>query len=153
MILARTKMHKAQSIMEYAVLTAVVISAMLLMQAIVKRGYSGGLKESADRMGEQYSPTNTTTKFSRKMLNDQQINEEINTHRTAGGEVGIDRFIPASFGYTPQYAGDKGAYNYTERLDQQYSTESREETDSAALERIKWKEFQKTSVPDFPDPY
>lgn len=153
MFLVRSKMHKAQSLIEYTVLMAVVIAALLLMQAIIKRGYSGGIKESADRMGDAYSPTNTTTKFSRSMLNDQQINEEINTHHTTATEVGIDQFIPAGFGYTPQYAGDKGAYNYTERLNQQYITENREETDSAALERFKWRDFQKTSIADFPDPY
>ncbi len=53
--------RKAQSIPEYALLVAVVISALLVMQFYIKRAYQGGLKEQADNVGPQYSPGHTTS--------------------------------------------------------------------------------------------
>ncbi len=48
-----------QSIVEYAVLSAVVIGAMLSIQVYLKRGLQGRLKQSADDIGDQYSAGNT----------------------------------------------------------------------------------------------
>ena len=56
--------RRAQTTAEYAVLIAVVVGALLTMQIYVKRGAMGRLRESADQMGEQFSPQHTHTKFS-----------------------------------------------------------------------------------------
>ena len=58
--------RKGQSTVEYAVLAAVVIGALVAMQVYVKRGAMGRLKESADQMGEQFNPS--------KAKSDMQIN-------------------------------------------------------------------------------
>ena len=50
------KVRKAQSTLEYALITAVVIGALLAMQVYVKRGVQGRLKSATDDIGEQYSP-------------------------------------------------------------------------------------------------
>jgi uncharacterized protein (UPF0333 family) len=50
-----------QSLLEYSVLFAVVLSALLIMQFYLKRGYQGRLKKEADTVGEQYSPGHTTS--------------------------------------------------------------------------------------------
>lgn len=55
--------RKAQSTLEYAILIGVVVAALIGMQTYIKRGYSGKLKESADQMGEQYSPGHTTYNY------------------------------------------------------------------------------------------
>lgn len=47
---------QGQSILEYAVMLACVIAALVGMQIYVKRGISGGLRNSADMIGKQYDP-------------------------------------------------------------------------------------------------
>ena len=53
----------AQSTVEYAVLAAVVVGALLVMQIYMKRGFSGKLKESTDRVGGQFTPATATYKL------------------------------------------------------------------------------------------
>lgn len=50
-----------QSLLEYVILLAVIISSLLIMQFYVKRGYQGRLKQEADDIGQQYSPGHTTS--------------------------------------------------------------------------------------------
>ena len=54
---------RTQSVLEYTILIAVVIAAIVVMQVYVKRGMSGRLKDSSDRLagGESFSPNSTTT--------------------------------------------------------------------------------------------
>ena len=55
-------LHKrGQSLLEYSVLLAVILSAILIMQFYIKRGYQGRLKKEADTVGQQYSPGHTTS--------------------------------------------------------------------------------------------
>ena len=49
--------RKGQSTVEYALIIAVVVAGLLLMQHYVRRGYAGRLKQASDDMGEQYDPT------------------------------------------------------------------------------------------------
>ena len=50
-----------QSLLEYSILFAVILSAILIMQFYVKRGYQGRLKKEADTVGQQYAPGHTTS--------------------------------------------------------------------------------------------
>ena len=52
---------RSQSLLEYSILFAVILSAILIMQFYVKRGYQGRLKKEADTVGQQYSPGHTTS--------------------------------------------------------------------------------------------
>jgi len=52
--------RRAQSTLEYALIVAVVVGGLIAMQVYIKRGLQGKLKESADQLGEQYSPGYTT---------------------------------------------------------------------------------------------
>ncbi|MBU4251669.1 MAG: hypothetical protein KKC39_01985 [Candidatus Omnitrophica bacterium] len=54
---------KGQSTLEYALITAVIIAGLLLMQHYMKHGYAGRLKSASDDIGEQYDPTKHTGKF------------------------------------------------------------------------------------------
>lgn len=47
--------------LEYSILFAVILSAILIMQFYVKRSYQGRLKREADTVGQQYSPGHTTS--------------------------------------------------------------------------------------------
>lgn len=57
-------MKKAQSTLEYAVLVAIVVAALLSMQIYIKRGLQGGFRVSADNFGEQYAPKHTSSDIS-----------------------------------------------------------------------------------------
>ena len=50
---------KAQSTLEYAILIAVIIGALIGMQTYVKRGLQGRLKTAADDLGTQFEPGTT----------------------------------------------------------------------------------------------
>ena len=51
-----TKMRNAQSTLEYALILAVIVGALLTMQNYLKRSVQGQLQSKADDIGEQYSP-------------------------------------------------------------------------------------------------
>jgi Flp pilus assembly pilin Flp len=51
-----TKMNNAQSTLEYALILAVIVGALLTMQNYLKRSVQGKLAATADEIGEQYSP-------------------------------------------------------------------------------------------------
>ena len=53
--------------LEYAALIAVAAAALLAMQMYLKRGFSGGWRNSTDSIGEQYEPKNTASSFTTTM--------------------------------------------------------------------------------------
>jgi len=54
---------KGQNILEYIVLLALIVSALLIMNIVIKRAYQGRIKQNADEVGQQYSPGHTTSKI------------------------------------------------------------------------------------------
>ena len=52
-----------QSTVEYAVLAAVVVGALLAMQIYLKRGTMGKLREATDQIGDQFTPLSTVSDF------------------------------------------------------------------------------------------
>ena len=51
--------RRGQSILEYSLILACVIAALVGMRIYVKRGISGGLRSAADQIGKQYDPLET----------------------------------------------------------------------------------------------
>ena len=51
--------RKAQSTLEYAVLIAIIGAGLVLLSAYVRRGYQGKLRDSSERLGEQFEPKKT----------------------------------------------------------------------------------------------
>lgn len=137
-----TKNKCGQSILEYALLIAIVISGLLIMQSFVKRGLQGGLKESADKMGEQFSASGTTTHQQRTMANDRKITEEVAT--TTGG-TGISNFVGDELKGTV----DKGVYSYSSSTGGTTTAETKTKTDSAKQEKFGWDEHPDTVQPDY----
>lgn len=69
----------AQSTVEYAVLIACIVAAVIGMQIYLKRGIQGRLRGAGDEIGQQYSATNTestttTTTNSNWTINQSMIN-------------------------------------------------------------------------------
>lgn len=63
----REKIKKmGQSTLEYAILVVVVIMALIAIQAYLKRGIQGRMRDSADQIGEQFAPGDTTYNFTTK---------------------------------------------------------------------------------------
>ena len=48
--------QKGQSVIEYAVLVAVVISAFIVSSFFMRRGVMGKMRESTEQIGEQFNP-------------------------------------------------------------------------------------------------
>lgn len=54
---------RGQGTLEYAIIIAVVVAALIAMQVYIKRGLQGKLKQSSDEIGEQYSPGYTSATY------------------------------------------------------------------------------------------
>ena len=54
---------RGQSTLEYAILVVVVIMALVAIQAYLKRGMQGRMRDSADQIGDQFSPEFTTYNY------------------------------------------------------------------------------------------
>lgn len=54
-------LKRAQSSLEYALVIVCVVAALLAMQIYIKRSVQGRMRQTADSIGEQYAPGNTTS--------------------------------------------------------------------------------------------
>jgi uncharacterized protein (UPF0333 family) len=140
--------RKGQSILEYAILLAVVIAVLLIMQSFVKRGYQGSLKRSADSMGDQFSASSTTIKDEQKMAGDQNIVTEVATTTAVMSQFSGQ--VPS--GVTVQGTLDKSAYSLNTRTGGVVTAESQSKTESASLEKARLSDYATTTVTDFTDP-
>lgn len=133
---------KAQSMLEYAILFSVIIAALLIMQAFIKRGFQGGLKDSADKMGEQFSAGGTTIYQSRSIADsDQVVREAVGTSTT------IDAFVTDG---TPIHVADQdNVYSATTRTGGATVSETKSSTDSASLEKVRASEYQDDVADEF----
>jgi uncharacterized protein (UPF0333 family) len=77
--------RKGQSTLEYALIIAVVVGGLLVMQHYVKRGYVGRLKSASDEMGEQYDPNAYTGNFT--------INQSSNVEQTLNAGETMSRHL------------------------------------------------------------
>lgn len=75
---------RGQSTLEYAVLIGVIVAGLIAMQAYLKRGYQGKLRDSAESMGKQFTPEGTTYNYTansstntQETLNNGVLNSEI----------------------------------------------------------------------------
>ncbi len=57
------KLRKGQSTLEYALVIAAVVAALVMMQIYLKRGLSGRFKASTDDIGEQFDPQKFTSSY------------------------------------------------------------------------------------------
>lgn len=67
---------KGQSTLEYAIIIAVVAAALIAMATYMKRGVQGKQRESADKIGDQFSPKHTTYKYTTQQLTPSVYKEE-----------------------------------------------------------------------------
>jgi hypothetical protein len=120
---------KGQSIVEYVILLAVIIAAVLIMQVFIKRGYSGRLKGAADDMGDMFSASNTSWNQSTTMTGTQYITSEIGTTNAGLGQIKTTGL---------QEVGDRDIYSYTNRTGGNTTMYVNVTTDSARDEQFRW---------------
>lgn len=56
-----TKLRKGQNTLEYAIVIAVVVGALVAMQIYMKRSVSGKLRDSTESIGTQYDIAGTSS--------------------------------------------------------------------------------------------
>ena len=89
--LVQVSKSKGQTALEYAVLIAAVVAALLVMQMYLKRGVSGHIRRSADSIGEQYHPRNTTGSMTMTSQSDTTTTVlTLNEPQLSGGVVCVD---------------------------------------------------------------
>lgn len=90
---------------EYSVIIACVIAALVGMQIYIKRGIQGRLRQASDEIGEQYAPMDTTsTGITTTLTSDVIMNSKLvplkypDDHETKAGQFVKDRFDLQIFG-------------------------------------------------------
>lgn len=108
------KHNKAQSILEYAMVLAVLVAVIVAIQVYVKRAVQGRLKQSADQIGDQFTTAETYTV--------QNVNQSARTEKTLTSDLpagqwsrseikGSDAFVPPESKVTyPGYEVTKTDY-------------------------------------------
>jgi hypothetical protein len=142
-----TKRNTGQSILEYAILLGVIIAALLIMQFFVKRAFQGNLKESADKMGDQFSANNTTTSQVREMSTNQNIVSGVATTALVdqfGSSEGSQVELPKA-----ELAVANDVYSYNQRTGGKSKSTSQSLTDSAAKETTRYSDYKTNEVDDF----
>ena len=126
--------HRGQSIVEYAILLGVVIAALLIMQMFIKRGYQGGLKDAADKMGDQFSAGETSILQNRTMSTDQTIISEAGTD----ANTMVD-FLPE--GETATGTTGTGVYSMQQRYGGNSTSTISTNTSAAIKEKTRISEY------------
>ena len=137
------KRNKGQALLEYAILLSVVIAALLITQMIMKRGVQGGLKDAAEKMGEQYSVTGTQIHTTRSMSADQAVIEEQATN--ADKMASFTSLAPELTGSTPQGTLSKGVLSYNVRTGGNQTVSTETVTDSAKSESVRMRDIDNAS--------
>ena len=76
--------RRGQSMVEYGVLMALVVAALLTMQVYAKRGLSGKVRQAADSIGEQYAPKEAASTFTLKVHTDTTTESKLEKDRPIG---------------------------------------------------------------------
>ena len=73
--------HRAQSMLEFTVLTIIIIAVFLSMSSYVKRGMQGRWKSAVDDFADQYDPqqTNSTAIYTADTESNTAITTQNNT--------------------------------------------------------------------------
>ncbi len=111
----RQKTKKAQSILEYVTLLAVVLASLLIMQVYIKRSYCARIKQEADTAGGQYSPGHTNSTIITKTATQTVSYTGGETSSADLGIVPEGEEVPD--GMSVIYSSTQTSFNRTEEVD------------------------------------
>ena len=79
------RIKRAQTMLEYSVMTAVIAASLVLMSVYLKRGYSGRIKTQSDSLGTLYDAENISS-TSNYSLNSHTVTNSYIDNVTINGE-------------------------------------------------------------------
>ncbi len=91
--------RKGQSTLEYGIVIAVIVGALIMMQVYIKRGVMGRLKQSTDDVGGQFSARSSTLDFT---TTSNSKSREIATPMTATAVGGNNRQVSTTTQHVAQ---------------------------------------------------
>lgn len=118
--------NKGQSTLEYALIVTVIMAAMVAINIYMKRGVQGKLRESADKIGEQYSAGKTTFKYTttteETLTRDtfglaDSVTDNAPNSATTDTARGVSRYVVKTPGQTTRSAAGTDAETINRRLD------------------------------------
>jgi hypothetical protein len=80
---------KGQSTLEYAMVIAIVVGALLVMQIYMRRGLQGKLRESTDSVGAQYSAGNVKSLYTTEQLSTLTTKDTFGLDESGGFKQGV----------------------------------------------------------------
>jgi hypothetical protein len=87
---------RAQSLLEYAVLTACIMAALMGMQHYLKRSIEGRIKQTADQIGDPYDANNTNVVT---FTNTTSMMDSASQPVNITSSVGLDQYGRPVYGY------------------------------------------------------
>lgn len=100
---------KGQSTLEYAVIIAVIVGALIAMQMYIKRGVQGRLRQASDDIGEQFSINASTVNITTTVTINST--EKI---RPTGNYTGTGAFTTTVSNQTQNRSGSEDLGNLSE---------------------------------------
>ena len=77
----RMRQRRGQVTVEIAVLFGVVVAALVFMAIYFQRGVQGGVRSSADSLGQQFSATGAWNQTSTTHQTTNETKTSVNTHQ------------------------------------------------------------------------
>ncbi len=112
--------RKGQSTLEYAVIIAVVVGALVAMQHYMKRGVEGKLRESTDNIGEQYSAGNMTSKYTTTQIGSTKAKETFGLDSSGNFDQGLSYYkVTQAATQTKRSATGTDAEKVTKKLSEE----------------------------------
>jgi len=146
--------RKSQSILEYAILIAVVVAAILIMQTFMKRGVQGRLKDSSEKIGggTSYSASGTTILEDRAMTSDRNITEVTAVNNTGVSMSGMASNMGLATDAVPTYDTEANkAYSATAVTGGTTTSKTLTKTADAANETYTKAGYDAAASPDVTD--
>jgi len=112
---------KGQGTLEYAILIAVVVGALLMMQHYMSRGVQGKLRDSADNIGEQYSAGHMKSTYTTHQTGSLVTKETFGSTDADSGKFnsGVSKYEVTTPAEVDRTATGKDAETITKNLNQE----------------------------------
>ena len=82
--------NAGQTILEYCIITIIVMASFLTMQGYIKRGFQGRWKAALDDMGEQYDPRLANTALRQQLMTQANSSVHLLPRLAANGDTVYD---------------------------------------------------------------
>lgn len=89
----RTNLNKAQAAVEYALIIVAIVAGLIATATYLRRGIQGRVRASADSIGEQYAPGNTTGRFSITQSSNAKVTSDEVSEEDLGRDLDGDSIL------------------------------------------------------------